>query len=69
MYDKIMYRLAALALLATSVAAKGGCPSTDITLDDWVSARAVSSKGLTSNAARGFSHLRFLASWPLLSPR
>ena len=32
-----MYRLAALALLATSVAAKGGCPSTSLTLEDWVS--------------------------------
>ena len=32
-----MYRLAALAFLATSVAAKGGCPSTDLTLEDWVS--------------------------------
>ena len=32
-----MYRLAALALLATSVAAKDGCPSTSLTLEDWVS--------------------------------
>eukprot|EP00563_Minutocellus_polymorphus_P021476 CAMPEP_0197725230 /NCGR_PEP_ID=MMETSP1434-20131217/6845_1 /TAXON_ID=265543 /ORGANISM="Minutocellus polymorphus, Strain CCMP3303" /LENGTH=328 /DNA_ID=CAMNT_0043310683 /DNA_START=68 /DNA_END=1054 /DNA_ORIENTATION=- len=32
-----MYRLAVIALLATSVAAKGGCPSTDLTLDDWLS--------------------------------
>ena len=59
-----MYRLAVFALLATSVSAKGGCPSTGLTLEDWVRHTLmmlllVEQLHINADGAFCFSHLRW----------